>query len=63
MVSLKMLRNRHIGQLLVYIFRLILQALEDDDDVYLIEITTCGLQNLSPYQYGISQNGISTRCN
>jgi MoxR-like ATPase len=22
---------------------------DDDDDVYLIKITTCGLQNLSPY--------------
>jgi hypothetical protein len=22
---------------------------DDNDDVYLIEITTCGLQNLSPY--------------
>jgi hypothetical protein len=24
-------------------------SIDDDDDVYLIEMTTCGLQNLSPY--------------
>jgi hypothetical protein len=37
--------------------------LNDDDDAYLIEIAICGLQNLSLYQYGTSQNGISTRWN
>jgi hypothetical protein len=32
-------------------FSLIPPLLSDDDDAYLIKITTCGLQNPSPYYY------------
>jgi hypothetical protein len=34
---------------------------DDDDDAYLIKIAKRGLQNLSPYLYGTSQKGKSTR--